>query len=232
MSTIHTAKAFVKGVIGRLVFRDATVTRAEALGPHFRRLVLGGPGLGGATWSPGDKLQVFLPGVGTRAYTPVRWDAAAGETELLAYLHGEGPGARWARDARPGEQLQVFGPRSSLVVGGPEPRLVFGDETSLGLALANGANRPAVLEVGDPREMQPVLEALGLSVVTLVERGAHERLVEAVARALSAHPGAQLVLSGRAAAIQAVRQGLRARGVDLGGARAKAYWAPGKVGLD
>ena len=81
MSTIHTAKAFVKGVIGRLVFRDATVTRAEALGPHFRRLVLGGPGLGGATWSPGDKLQVFLPGVGTRAYTPVRWDAAAGETE-------------------------------------------------------------------------------------------------------------------------------------------------------
>ena len=49
-------------------------------------------------------------------------------------------------------------------VGGPEPRLVFGDETSVGLALTNGANRPAVL--------------------------------------------------------------------DLGGARAKAYWAPGKVGLD
>ncbi len=44
MSTVHTAKAFVKGIIGRLVFRDATVTHTETLGPHFRRILLGGPG--------------------------------------------------------------------------------------------------------------------------------------------------------------------------------------------
>ncbi len=90
--------------------------------------------------------------------------------------------------------------------------------------LLHGAGRHAPLNLRSPLPPR--------RMVTLVERGAHERLVEAVARALSAHPGAQLVLSGRAAAIQAVRQGLRARGVDLGGARAKAYWAPGKVGLD
>ena len=40
------------------------------------------------------------------------------------------------------------------------------------------------------------------------------------------------MFSGRAAAIQGVRKALKRRGVNLAGAKAKAYWAPGKVGLD
>lgn len=231
-----SAKAAIQGLLGRLVFRDATVTRAEEIGRHFRRLVLSGPALRGVTWTPGDKLQVFLPEVGTRTYTPLRWDPSTGETELLAYLHGDGPGTQWARTVSAGAAIQVFGPRSSLAVGGASPAVVFGDETSVALARANGVPGRTVLEVTDPGETQSALEALRFSGATLVARQANEAhreaLAGAVVQALQAHPGAPLVLSGRAAAIQGVRQGLKARGVSLGTVKAKAYWAPGKVGLD
>lgn len=233
-------KAFVQGAVGRLLFRNATILRADALGPRFRRLVLRGPELAGVTWTPGDKLQVFLPGVGTRTYTPTRWDGSAGETELIAFLHGQGPGARWASDVQVGDTVQVFGPRGSLVVGGSS--VVVGDETSLGLVCAQGPEPRAVLEVTSPSDVQAALDALELSGITLVERAADDAhgpaLVDAVARAL-AEPSpagharaAELVSSGRAAAIQIVRRGLKARGIDLGRGRTKAYWAPGKTGLD
>ncbi|MBM7116520.1 siderophore-interacting protein [Archangium primigenium] len=231
-----TAKAAVQGLLGRLFFRDTTVTHAEDVGRRFRRLVLSGPALRGVEWTPGDKLQIFLPDAGTRTYTPLRWDASTGETELLAYLHGDTPGARWARTVRAGAALQIFGPRSSLVVGGPSPAVMFGDETSLALARANGEPGRTVLEVSEPEETQGALDALGLRGVRLVTRRAddahREELVDAVAQALQAHPGAPLVLSGRAAAIQGVRQGLKARGTAAPALKTRAYWAPGKVGMD
>jgi NADPH-dependent ferric siderophore reductase len=112
--------------------------------------------------------------------------------------------------------------------------VVFGDETSL--ARANGVPGRTVLEVTDSGETRAALDALGFSGATLVARQTNEAhreaLVDAVIQALQAHPGAPLVLSGRAAAIQGVRQGLKARGVGLATVKAKAYWAPGKVGLD
>jgi len=222
--------------VGRFVFRSASVRRAELLGPRFRRIVLGGSELRDVRWAPGDKLQLFLPGVGTRTYTPVRWDTAAGETELLAFLHGEGPGARWAGGVEPGAAIRCFGPRGSLAVGGPAPAIVVGDETSLGLAVANGAAALAILEATDPAAVEPALDALGFRGVRLIHRRVDEGhlpvLADAVQEALRSRPGARLVLSGRAAAIQGVRRALRERGVALAGVRAKAYWAPGKRGLD
>ncbi|KFE71975.1 siderophore-interacting protein [Hyalangium minutum] len=231
-----SATAAIQGLIGRLFFRDATVTRVEDIGRSFRRLVLSGPALREVSWTPGDKLQIFLPGIGSRTYTPLRWDSSTGETELLAYLHGDGPGTQWAKTVSAGAAIQVFGPRGSLVVGGTPPAVVFGDETSLALARANGVPGRTVLEVTSPGETQAALDALSFSGVTLVARqsnDAHrEALVDAVVQALQAHPGAPLVLSGRAAAIQGVRQGLKARKVEFAAVKAKAYWAPGKVGLD
>jgi NADPH-dependent ferric siderophore reductase len=229
-----SAKAVLGGLLGRLLFRDATVTATETLTPHFRRLVLQGDALRGVSWTPGDKLQVFLPEVGTRAYTPTRWDASAGETELLVYLHGDTPSAQWARSVAVGAAAQLFGPRGSLSVA--EPCVVFGDETSVGLVKAAGAGVEAVLEATDAEETQRALAALQLAPTAVVARqpgDAHaDALVNGVAAALSRRPGARLVLTGRAAAIQGVRAGLKARGVSLASARAKAYWAPGKIGLD
>jgi NADPH-dependent ferric siderophore reductase len=44
--------------------------------------------------------------------------------------------------------------------------------------------------------------------------------------------GASFVLTGKAGTIQHVRQGLRQLAVPASRIVAKAYWAPGKTGLD
>ncbi|WP_224249357.1 siderophore-interacting protein [Hyalangium gracile] len=231
-----SAKAVLGGVLGRFIFREATVSLVEPLGARFRRLVLSSPALRGVSWTPGDKLQVFLPEAGTRAYTPTRWDSDAGETELLIYLHGDGPGTAWASSVQAGARVQVFGPRGSLVVGERTPGVIFGDETSVGLVRAHGSNGASVLEVTDARAVREVLDGLGCRATTLVERAPQDghlgELVSALEGAVRTAPHQRLVLSGRAAAIQEVRKGLKARGVSLSEAKTKAYWAPGKVGLD
>lgn len=228
-----SVKAMLQGALGRVLFRHASITRAEMLGTAFRRLVLNGPDLRGVKWTPGDKLQVYFSSVGMRTYTPLRWDVAKGETELVAYLHGETPAMKWARNASPGDAVQLFGPRASLVVG---DSIVFGDETSVGLVAANGEGARAVLEATHASEVEAALAALGLTGTRIIERqpgdAHHEAMIDAVARSWASHSNSELVLSGRGAAIQAVRRGLKARGVNLSRSRAKAYWALGKVGLD
>lgn len=72
------------------------------------------------------------PHARTRDYTPRRWDAASAELDLDFVRHGDGPAARWAEAAVPGDVLHVVGPKSSTVVpDGIGWVLLAGDETAL-----------------------------------------------------------------------------------------------------
>ena len=67
-----------------------------------------------------------------RDYTPRRVDAEAGELDLDFVLHGHGPAASWAREASPGDDLHLVGPKSSTVLPTDLDWLVLlGDETAL-----------------------------------------------------------------------------------------------------
>ncbi|WP_147916239.1 siderophore-interacting protein [Ruania zhangjianzhongii] len=67
-----------------------------------------------------------------RDYTPRRVDLDAGEVDLDFVLHGHGPAAAWARDAAPGDDLHMVGPKSSTVLPPELDWLVLvGDETAL-----------------------------------------------------------------------------------------------------
>jgi NADPH-dependent ferric siderophore reductase len=67
-----------------------------------------------------------------RDYTPRRFDPVAGELDLDVVLHGAGPGADWARTARPGDAVHLAGPKSSLVLPADvDWVLLAGDETAL-----------------------------------------------------------------------------------------------------
>lgn len=230
------ARTVLDDIVSGLRLRTAQVLRAEVLGPRFRRIVLGGPGLCDAAFEPGDKLQLLTQGFRLRTYTPMRWDGAAGETELIAFLHGDGPGARWARGACAGQGAQLFGPRRSLTLG-PGRFVLVGDETSVGLALASGPGRRVVLEVSDAAEVAAVLAQLGVTA-TLIERRPDAAHLEALARAVAdavadpLGPGSALVLSGQAQTLSALRRALKGAGKLPRIVRTKAYWAPGKTGLD
>ncbi len=231
-----SAKAMLGAIAGRFLFRVSRVDTVQALG-RFRRIELSGTSLREVAWRPGDKVQVFLPDIGMRTYTPLFWETR-GATAFLAYVHGETPGAAWAKNVKVGDEVSFFGPRRSIEVSDVEaPLVVFGDETSVALALALSASRPtrkvtAVLEVNERAEVRAALEACGsLLDVHLVERaGGNTHLPVAVEHVRSAlASGAFGVFTGRASSIQAVKQALRSLEF---ASKTKAYWADGKRGLD
>ncbi|EJN09101.1 siderophore-interacting protein [Bradyrhizobium sp. YR681] len=225
----------------RWLMRPARVAAVETLSPRFRLIELEGEALKDVAWTAGQKIQVAIgAGLSARTYTPMSWDTGRGATRLLAFAHGDGPGSRWVSSLREGETCQFFGPRRSLDLAGLEaPVVLFGDETSFGLAAALRDNLRAggplhMFEATDVAESRQALDAIGLGEARLIARSDsenHLRDVEAEMLRLAAN-GAQFVLTGKASSIQHVSRTLKAAGVVPARLKAKAYWAPGKTGLD
>ncbi len=225
-------------------FREATVTKVQVMSQHFRLITLAGEDLRGVAWVPGQKVQINVGGDAVRTFTPISWDPIAGETRILVYVHGQGPGAAWAAWTQVGMTCAVFGPRRSLTLdmGAAGLTFVFGDETSFGLALAFGASLSAseaiasLFEVSSVEEAERVWRALSTDPVTFVPRtvgGGHlDTLERRTLEIVDDWEPDRFVLTGDAASIQRVRRTLRGREIVSARIRAKAYWAAGKTGLD
>jgi len=233
-------KSFLTDAVGKLVFRECTLTAATSLAPHFRRLELRGEHLRGPAYHAGDKLQVLVPGVGPRTYTPFAHDPERGLVSIVVYHHGDEPGAQWGHRIAVGDALRVFGPRGSLPLAALAPAVVvFGDETSFGLAralheLRGPAGLQCVFEVHDLDEPSRVLTSLELGDAELVPctDDILPELDRRLRAALARNPGADLVLTGNARRIQALRAALKAAPAVHARQKVKAYWSPGKRGLD
>lgn len=233
---------FVERTMTRLFMRPARVIRVRELSQNFRLIDFQSDALKQCSWSPGDKVQVKLDGgFITRTYTPITWNQDEGSTQFLAYCHGTGPGSDWARHVATGDERQFFGPRGSLSLDGlASSTVLFGDETSFALALTlehtvnPSVRRHYVFEVNDLKESAGVLQQLGLPAPILVERQENDQhLSELTCAVLDARqPTSNFILSGKASSIQFASRALKAGGVGTGALRTKAYWAPGKAGLD
>jgi NADPH-dependent ferric siderophore reductase len=233
----------IEGALTRLFTRSATVSQLRVLDERFRLVTLSGEALRGVRWAPGQKLQVALGGWVYRTYTPLCWDALAGSTQLLLFLHGESPGSAWGRALQVGDPCMLFGPRDSLDLSRlARPGLLFGDETSFALAHAlrftpgGAAGVRMVLEVDEQRAARDILEHIGIGDAELIERkpdDSHSAEVERIAvELLQAHSIKSCALSGKASSIQRLSKRLRALGLSRREIQTRAYWAPGKVGLD
>lgn len=225
----------------RLLMKRATVVASERLADRFWLITLEGPALEGAAWTPGQKIQIAMGSAFVaRTYTPIEWNASAGRACILGYAHGDGPGSAWVRDARPGTECDVFGPRASLNLSRLSgPLAVFGDETAIGLAYAlvhQDRNRSVAchFEVGDAASAAQVTAQLGIGDAVLFAKDRDEAHLDAMTTALPAlvGTGAAFVLAGKAGTVQRLRQSLRRQGVPAARIATKAYWAPGKTGLD
>jgi len=227
-------------VLADFLMHPVRVREVDALSRHFYRVALEGESLSRCRWSPGQKVQVRLADQFVlRTYTPIEWDADRGVMRILGYAHGGGPGSAWLSGAAEGQRLHVVGPRRSLRLRGvTAPTRLFGDETSIGLALAkasaNDDETLHVLEVTSAAECRPALSSLGLSSVVLVERAAEDAHLAAAATALleNASASCNFVLSGKASSIRYVVRRLRSAGVERSHIHCRVYWAPGRAGLD
>lgn len=211
-------KGRILSLLGGLVLREHPISSVTTLSPRFRLIRLGPPD---PRPGPGDKLQLLLPGDDVRTYTPfVDGDRVA----LLAWLHGRGPGSRWAATVAPGGNLRFVGPQRSLNL--PDgPVTLVGDETSLGVALAYQRSRSgvtALIETEAPDEVAAVGVALGGRFTTFA-RGDHAAIASAARAA-----GRPVGLTGGGALVTGVRRALDGAVT----VKPKAYWVEGRAGLD
>ncbi len=233
----------IESVVQKLFTRQSRVDSIEELNPKFRLITLSGDALKNVAWTPGEKVQIQLSGWVQRTYTPLDWASEEGRTRLLVYLHADGPGTHWARSLRVGDTCTLFGPRRSIdLTQLRRPAIFFGDETTFGLAAAlqsttKGAESIAFLfEVSAASESLQALEHLGLANAhhcVRTDDEAHIPELEArMAELLESHHPAQFVLAGRSIAIQRLRKALKQRGYSASQFHTRAYWAPGRKGLD
>jgi NADPH-dependent ferric siderophore reductase len=225
----------------RLLMRQARIVATERLAERFKLITLEGPALANIAWIPGQKIQIAMGSAFTaRTYTPLEWNTEAGRTCILGFEPGNGPGSTWVRNVEAGDRCNLFGPRGSLDLRRiPQSVAMIGDETSIGLAYALTRLDPArsvtcLFETGDMESTGQVLAQLCMGEATLFAKqdsDAHLEAMEAAIPALAA-AGAGFVLTGRAAMVQRLRQRLKLCGVPAATILTKAYWAPGKTGLD
>lgn len=112
--------------------RTLRVCDTDYLTPHMIRMTLEGPDLEGFT-SLGfdDHIKLFF-GDEMRDYTPRRFDAETGTLVLDFAVHDAGPATAWAVGAKPGDSLNIGGPRGSAVIAPIfDWYLLIGDETAL-----------------------------------------------------------------------------------------------------
>lgn len=165
--------------------------------PAMIRVVLAGPDLADDFVSAGfdDHVKLFLLGGAEptrRDYTPRAFDAATGTLTLDFVVHDAGSATQWALAARPGDMLELGGPRGSVVV--PDDFnwwLLVGDETALPAIgrcveeAAPGARITTLAAVTDAAEEprphrhrrrgrhhhEGVLESVGFEVIPQTEHG-------------------------------------------------------------
>lgn len=116
--------------------RRLTVAAAERVTPNMLRLHLEGDFDGFTSLGADDHVKVFVPGTGEagerRDYTPRRYDPQARRLALDFAIHDGGPATQWALGARPGDAIEIGGPRGSQVVPHDfDWWLLVGDETAL-----------------------------------------------------------------------------------------------------
>lgn len=212
--------------------RRLVVRRVEQPSPGFRRITLGGDELEGfVSASFDDHVKLLFDSGAARDYTPRRHDAAAGELQIEFALHGDGPAAAWARQARAGDELTVGGPRGSFIIPTDfDWHLLAGDETALPAIarrleeLPEGSRAIVRLAV-DAADRRPLPSRAGVDLQWL---DGVDQLPRAL-RELALPPGeGHAWCAGEAAAMAAVRRVLvQERGHPAHAIRAAAYWKQG-----
>ena len=178
-----------------------------------------------------------------RDYTPRRYDAGANTLTLDFVLHGDGPAAAWAAQARPGKFLGVGGPRGSFVVPDDFDWYLFvGDETALPAIgrrleeLPAGPRTIVIAEIADAAEEQHFDTRTKLQTRWLhrngAEPGSTSLLQSAVADLQLPSGDGYVWVAAEAATAKALREHLVAeRGLSKEQVKAAAYWKQGAVAV-
>lgn len=236
----------------RLVVKDIM-----KLTPHMTRVTLGGDELAGfVSLGFDDHIKLFFPdAVSTerdvngdpkpvsRDYTPRRYDAASNTLEIDFALHQAGPATQWAEQAKPGDILNIGGPRGSLVIPtGFDWHLLIGDDTALPAIGRRLAELPAkaravvLAEVDSAADEMPFEHAADASITWVHRNGAEHGSPQPLTEALKqlALPGGDYYawVACESLTAKALRAQLVAdKGANPKWVRAAGYWRRGAAAV-
>jgi NADPH-dependent ferric siderophore reductase len=220
------------------------VAASDQLSPHMQRLELTAPELDGFSYTPGQDVMLLVAADGNRPvrrrYTIRYLDRDQRRLTLDIVLHGDGPGERWVRSARPGDRIEGIGPRGKI---GPWPaadwHLFMGDEAAMPAILSMTESLPGdgdatiVLEVPDPDDEQEFSAAARTRVSWLHRLGGEAGDPAALATEaaeVELPPGnGHAYLLGEARVVLRLREILAGRGLAEDQMSPKAYWGRGRA---
>ncbi|WP_019929016.1 siderophore-interacting protein [Nocardia sp. BMG111209] len=233
-------------------FHTARVLETEKIAARTTRIRLGGPELQELSWLPGQQLRIAT-GTGEggsplarmgdlRTYSVWHHDAETGELHLCVLDHGDGPGARWGRTARVGQEVRFRGPEGSFTLREDAPYHLFAGEETAAVAFGPMLRAvPTAVPVYGAVETATETDRLPLHrAATLVqplrggESAASSEILLTAVRGLDlpAEPGAAY-LAGEARTIQMISKHLvHERNWPRRAIRTKPFWTPGRRGLD
>ena len=219
------------------------VTETRELTPHMQRIRLTAAELDGFSYQPGQDIMLLVAVDGRRPvrrrYTIRQLDTDRQLVTIDVVLHGDGPGERWIRAARPGHRIEGIGPRGKIF---PSPEadwhLFMGDEAAMPAILAmtealpGDADATVVIEVPEPADEQEVLAAARTRVSWLHRLGlaGDPTALAAEAAEVELPPGSgHAYLLGEASVVLRMREILAARGLPPDQVSPKAYWGRGRA---
>lgn len=232
-------------VMHELKRRSLVVRETYQVTPSMLRLVLEGPALQDfVSLAPDDHVKLIVPGPNgepqRRDYTPRYFDRETGTLAVDFALHQTGAATDWARRAKPGDQVELAGPRGSMVVPWAlDWWLLVGDEAALP-AIARrieeapaGTRIDAVIAVAGPEDEQ-AFESQADVRVTWVHRAQSKAadaapLMAALPAALPAGQGF-VWIAAEGLVARALRDHVRdALGHPRDLMKSSGYWVQGKA---
>jgi NADPH-dependent ferric siderophore reductase len=223
---------------------DFEVVDSARLTPHMQRLRLTTPQLDRFGYLPGQDVMLLVAAEGDRPvrrrYTIRQLDAAARLLTLDIVLHGDGPGERWVRSARPGDRIEGIGPRGKITTSATADwHLFMGDESALpaifAMTEALPPDRPAtlVLEIPEEGDEQDPAATGTIHISWLHRLGApagDPSALAAEAAEIELPPGrGQAYVFGEATVVSRLREILAGRGLGQDQISPKAYWGRGRA---
>ncbi|WP_251021544.1 siderophore-interacting protein [Streptomyces sp. ISL-98] len=234
-----------------LFFVRGLVEHLEQATPRMRLIRIGGAGVRGLSWTPGQHVRVHVKDPQApvwagllrdvlRSYSV--WSYDGERLELCVLDHGDGPGAQWAGALRLGDEVAFRKPEGRFVTVDSAAYHVFAGEETASVAigamlrgLPDEARVHGAVEVAGPQDRLPLPRGAELAWQYRgnASAAASESLVAAVrALELPDEPGAAY-LAGEARTCQAIRDQLvKERGWPRRSVLVKPHWAPGRRGLE
>jgi NADPH-dependent ferric siderophore reductase len=223
---------------------DFEVVDSVQLTPHMQRLRLTAPQLDGFGYLPGQDVMLLVAAEGNRPvrrrYTIRDLDPATRLLTLDIVLHGDGPGERWVRSAKPGDRIEGIGPRGKITTSATADwHLFIADESAMPAAfvmteaLPPGSSATLILEIPEEDDEQDLPAAASTRISWLHRLGAPAGDPEALATEaaeVELRPGrGHAYVLGEAKVVSRLREILTERGFSEDQISPKAYWGRGRA---